>query len=307
MTVKILLSIIALALSVCASAKIDYADYKKLQDAYQIPAPEAEKLSESGNPYAKLRSALDNIPYEREKSVSEIRELYEKRGLRLAGYYLSNFLKDKAEREKLLEKLAAEGGDYACSAAKCDLLFDNLKASSDAADAKKFNASFDSLLSLAKDGFQPAAVKLAFFIETNCGKIKNFRDAAAELPALYGILSRASKEMEFYQMKRGEALALCAFFSQAGGYNSEPHGHIPDNIGTIVVESSNREKLVIRNGELQIISTIDWEWENSTRAAISAIKASQYFRDPGEDPASALSGLSADGISSEPRAQQADY
>ena len=77
MTVKILLSIIALALSVCASAKIDYADYKKLQDAYQVPAPEAEKLSESGNPYAKLRSALDNIPYEREKSVSEIRELYE--------------------------------------------------------------------------------------------------------------------------------------------------------------------------------------------------------------------------------------
>lgn len=137
MTVKILLSIIALALSVCASAKIDYADYKKLQEAYQIPAPEAEKLSESGNPYAKLRSALDNIPYEREKSVSEIRELYEKRGLRLAGYYLSNFLKDKAEREKLLEKLAAEGDDYACSAAKCDLLFDNLKASSDAADAKK--------------------------------------------------------------------------------------------------------------------------------------------------------------------------
>ena len=58
MTVKILLSIIALALSVCASAKIDYADYKKLQDAYQIPAPEAEKLSESGNPYAKLRSPL---------------------------------------------------------------------------------------------------------------------------------------------------------------------------------------------------------------------------------------------------------
>ena len=207
MTVKILLSIIALALSVCASAKIDYADYKKLQDAYQISAPEAEKLSESGNPYAKLRSALDNIPYEREKSVSEIRELYEKRGLRLAGYYLSNFLKDKAEREKLLEKLAAGGGDYASSAAKCDLLFDNLKASADAADAKKFNASFDSLLSLAKDGFQPAAVKLAFFIETNCGKIKNFRDAAAELPALYGILSRASKEMDFYQMKRGEALA----------------------------------------------------------------------------------------------------
>ena len=207
MTVKILLSITALALSVCASAKIDYADYKKLQDAYQISAPEAEKLSESGNPYAKLRSALDNIPYEREKSVSEIRELYEKRGLRLAGYYLSNFLKDKAEREKLLEKLAAEGDDYASSAAKCDLLFDNLKASLDAADAKKFNAAFDSLLSLAKGGFQPAAVKLAFFIETNCGKIKNFRDAAAELPALYGILSRASKEGEFYQMKRGEALA----------------------------------------------------------------------------------------------------
>ena len=129
MTVKILLSITALALSVCAPAKIDYADYKKLQDAYQISAPEAEKLSESGNPYAKLRSALDNIPYEREKSVSEIRELYEKRGLRLAGYYLSNFLKDKAEREKLLEKLAAEGDDYACSAAKCDLLIDNLKAS----------------------------------------------------------------------------------------------------------------------------------------------------------------------------------
>lgn len=214
MTVKILLSIIALALSVCASAKIDYADYKKLEEAYQIPAPEAEKLSESGNPYAKLRSALDNIPYEREKSVSEIRELYEKRGLRLAGYYLSNFLKDKAEREKLLEKLAAEGDDYACSAAKCDLLFDNLKASADAADAKKFNVSFDSLLSLAKDGFQPAAVKLAFFIETNCGKIKNFRDAAAELPALYGILSRASKEMEFYQMKRGRgARSLRIFFA----------------------------------------------------------------------------------------------
>ena len=207
MTVKILLSITALALSVCASAKIDYADYKKLQEAYQISAQEAEKLSESGNPYAKLRSALDNIPYMREKSVSEIRELYEKRGLQLAGYYLSNFLKDKAEREKLLEKLAAGGGDYACSAAKCDLLFDNLKASADASDAKKFNAAFDSLLSFAKDRFQPAAVKLAFFIETNCGKIKNFRDAAAELPALYGILSHASKEMEFYQMKRGEALA----------------------------------------------------------------------------------------------------
>ena len=103
------------------------------------------------------------------------------------------------------------------------------------------------------------------------------------------------------------ALALCAFFSQTIGDNSEPRGHIPDNIGTIVVESSNREKLVIRNGELQIISTIDWEWENSTRAAISAIKASKYFRDPDEDPASALSELSADGISSEPRAQQADY
>ena len=77
MTVKILLSMVALALSVNTTKKIDYADYKKLQDAYQISAPEAEKLSESGNPYAKLRSALDNIPYMREKSVSEIRELYE--------------------------------------------------------------------------------------------------------------------------------------------------------------------------------------------------------------------------------------
>ena len=94
------------------------------------------------------------------------------------------------------------------------------------------------------------------------------------------------------------ALALCIFFSQAGGYNSEPRGNIPDNIGTIVVESSN--------GELQIISTIDWEWENSTRAAISAIKASKYFRDPDEDPASALSELSADASNAAPRAQQAD-
>ena len=102
-----------------------------------FPRLKPKKLSESGNPYAKLRSALDNIPYEREKSVSEIRELYEKRGLRLAGYYLSNFLKDKAEREKLLEKLAAEGDDYACSAAKCDLLFDNLKASADDGRRKK--------------------------------------------------------------------------------------------------------------------------------------------------------------------------
>lgn len=102
------------------------------------------------------------------------------------------------------------------------------------------------------------------------------------------------------------ALALCIFFSQAGGDNSEPRGNIPDNIGTIVVESSNREKLVIRNGELQIISTIDWEWENSTRAAISAIKASKYFRDPDEDPASALSELSADASNAAPRAQQAD-
>lgn len=102
------------------------------------------------------------------------------------------------------------------------------------------------------------------------------------------------------------ALALCIFFSQAGGDNSEPRGNIPDNIGTIVVESSNREKLVIRNGELQIISTINWEWENSTRAAISAIKASKYFRDPDEDPASALSELSADASNAAPRAQQAD-
>ena len=102
------------------------------------------------------------------------------------------------------------------------------------------------------------------------------------------------------------APALCIFFSQAGGDNSEPRGNIPDNIGTIVVESSNREKLVIRNGELQIISTIDWEWENSTRAAISAIKASKYFRDPDEDPASALSELSADASNAAPRAQQAD-
>lgn len=102
------------------------------------------------------------------------------------------------------------------------------------------------------------------------------------------------------------ALALCIFFSQAGGDNSKPRGNIPDNIGTIVVESSNREKLVIRNGELQIISTIDWEWENSTRAAISAIKASKYFRDPDEDPASALSELSADASNAAPRAQQAD-
>lgn len=102
------------------------------------------------------------------------------------------------------------------------------------------------------------------------------------------------------------ALALCIFFLQTGGDNSEPRGNIPDNIGTIVVESSNREKLVIRNGELQIISTIDWEWENSTRAAISAIKASKYFRDPDEDPASALSELSADASNAAPRAQQAD-
>lgn len=90
--------------------------------------------------------------------------MYEKRGLRLAGYYLSNFLKDKAEREKLLEKLAAEGDDYASSAAKCDLLFDNLKASADAADAKKFNAAFDSLLSLAKGGFLQTSIRFVTFL-----------------------------------------------------------------------------------------------------------------------------------------------
>ena len=46
----------------------------------------------------------------------------------------------------------------------------------------------------------------------------------------------------------------------------------------LVVAESNRDRLVLQNGELRLKSDADWRWDERTETLIASVRAIEYFR-----------------------------
>ncbi len=181
------------AVFLTAYGRIDYSQHEKEALIYQKPLIEVERLANEGNVEAKLRLAVDKLSSSPSKAMLEMKTLYEDADNLTAGYYIANSFSAPEERKSLLEQISRKGNSYTSALAKCDLLIDDLKRALIAKDKKAFDDAYDALIAYAKEDFQPAAIKLAFFIDTHTQSLKGFIDTSAENIFLYKKLSEISK------------------------------------------------------------------------------------------------------------------
>ena len=206
----------ALIFFVSACAQIDYSDYESEVDIHNKPIKEVESLAKQGNLDAKFRLAIDKMAYSRDEAIEEIKSLYYDSKHLMSGYYIANRLSNQNERLEILGEIADRGNSYTSVCAKCDILAENLKSSLDSRDKEKFDKYYSELLSYAKSDFQPAAVHLKFFIETNQEEIKKLKDVSKDILFLHKTLARISKTDEkYYTLEYAEALAKSGKWDEA--------------------------------------------------------------------------------------------
>ncbi len=199
-------SIFALFLSSCG--KIDYSPHEKELLIYQKPLIEVEKLAEDGDSYAKLRLAINKVSNSPKEAFEEMKNLYVNSGNLTAGYYIANRFSSPDEKKELLRQISQKGNSYYSVIARCDLLIDDLKDSLSAGDKRAFNSAYGELLNYAKKDFQPAAIKLAFFIDTHAESLKSFKNISEENMFLYKKLSEISKDSNNnYKVRYAQELA----------------------------------------------------------------------------------------------------
>lgn len=210
------IAIVALIFFVSACAQIDYSDYESEVDIHNKPIKEVESLAKQGNLDAKFRLAIDKMAYSRDEAIEEIKSLYYDSKHLISGYYIANRLSNQNERLEILREISDNGNSYTSACAKCDILAENLKLSLDSLDKEKFDKYYSELLSYAKSDFQPAAVHLKFFIETNLEKIEKLKDVSKDILFLYKTLARISKTDEkYYALEYAEALAKSGKWDEA--------------------------------------------------------------------------------------------
>ena len=199
-------SIFALFLSSCG--KIDYSQHEKELLIYQKPLIEVEKLAEDGDSDAKLRLAINKVSNSPKEALEEMKNLYVKSGNLTAGYYIANRFSSPDEKKELLRQISQKGNSYYSVIARCDLLIDDLKDSLSAGDKRAFYSAYGELLNYAKKDFQPAAIKLAFFIDTHAESLKGFKNISEENMFLYKKLSEISKgSNNNYKVRYAQELA----------------------------------------------------------------------------------------------------
>ena len=72
--------------------------------------------------------------------------------------------------------------------------------------------------------------------------------------------------------------AACLFAALLLSHSNEEHGMAHGGLPELVVAESNRDRLVLQNGELRLKSDADWRWDERTETLIASVRAIEYFR-----------------------------
>ncbi len=72
--------------------------------------------------------------------------------------------------------------------------------------------------------------------------------------------------------------AACLFAALLLPHSNEEQGGAHGDLPELVVAESNRDRLVLQNGELRLKSDADWRWDERTETLIASVRAIEYFR-----------------------------
>lgn len=72
--------------------------------------------------------------------------------------------------------------------------------------------------------------------------------------------------------------AACLFAALLLPHSNEEQGGAHGGLPELVVAESNRDRLVLQNGELRLKSDADWRWDERTETLIASVRAIEYFR-----------------------------
>lgn len=72
--------------------------------------------------------------------------------------------------------------------------------------------------------------------------------------------------------------AACLFAALLLPHSNEEQGGAHSGLPELVVAESNRDRLVLQNGELRLKSDADWRWGERTETLIASVRAIEYFR-----------------------------
>lgn len=72
--------------------------------------------------------------------------------------------------------------------------------------------------------------------------------------------------------------AACLFAALLLPHSNEEQGGAHSGLPELVVAESNRDRLVLQNGELRLKSDADWRWDERTETLIASVRAIEYFR-----------------------------
>lgn len=178
--------------AVGACSKPDSGISKEQNRIWVLPMSEVAALADSGDDFAKLRIAVEDANFDREKSARALSEIYKKSKSPAAGFYLAAVSSGK-KRSALLNEISRAGNSVYSRMADGELAMDELAMAYESGDGEKFNKAYDKAFSLAKLGLQSCAARLLMFIETKNGALKMFRDTDGDIMFLSEKLSRITK------------------------------------------------------------------------------------------------------------------
>lgn len=72
--------------------------------------------------------------------------------------------------------------------------------------------------------------------------------------------------------------AACLFAALLLPHSNKEQGGAHGDLPELVVAESNRDRLVLQNGELRLKSDADWRWDERTETLIASVRAIEYFR-----------------------------
>ena len=72
--------------------------------------------------------------------------------------------------------------------------------------------------------------------------------------------------------------AACLFAALLLPHSNEEQGGAHSGLPELVVAESNRDRLVLQNGELRLKSDAYWRWDERTETLIASVRAIEYFR-----------------------------
>lgn len=195
----VLISILAVSCS-RTSETSDEVDKR----VFKLPIKQVKELAAKGDSSAKFRLLLENnYTLSEAEKLKILSEIYEKDKHLAAGYQLATLTPDRTKREKILKEISESGSSSTALLAKSTILASKLN-SDFGKDAKQ---AYDELLNLAKDGVQPAAAELAFFIKTNFSQFKNPSDFyEGALIAYKTLAEKSSFDAKYYKLCQAEFL-----------------------------------------------------------------------------------------------------